>query len=69
MDLVQVFGQNVRKARRLRGLSQEQLALEAEIKRSYISDLERGARNPTVRLLGRLAQALNVKPEELVKVD
>jgi transcriptional regulator with XRE-family HTH domain len=62
MDLVQLLGRNVRAYRKRRGLSQEQLALDAEMKRSYVSDLERGARNPSVRALGRLATALGVPP-------
>ena len=67
MDLVQLLGRNVRAARLARGLSQEQLAFEAEMKRSYVSDLERGTRNPSVRALGRLAQALGVEPPELLR--
>ena len=67
MDLVQLLGRNVRAARLARGLSQEQLAFEAEMKRSYLSDLERGTRNPSVRALGRLAQALGVEPPELLR--
>lgn len=43
-------------------MTQEQLALEAEMERSYVSDLERGARNPSVRALGRLAEALQIEP-------
>ena len=67
MDLVQVLGTNVRKLRKAKGLSQEELALDAGMKRSYLSDLERGVRNPTVRALGRLAEALAVEPAELLK--
>lgn len=67
MDLVQLLGRNVRSARLARGLSQEQLAFEAEMKRSYLSDLERGTRNPSVRALGRLAKALGVEPPELLR--
>jgi len=48
-------------------MSQEELALDAGMKRSYLSDLERGTRNPSVRALGRLADALNVDPGELLK--
>lgn len=69
MDLVQLLGANVRKWRKLRGLSQEELALDADMKRSYVSDLERGTRNPSVRALGRLAAALNVEPYDLLKRD
>jgi transcriptional regulator with XRE-family HTH domain len=66
MDLVQLLGRNVRAARLARDLSQEQLAFEAEMKRSYLSDLERGTRNPSVRALGRLAKALGVEPADLL---
>jgi transcriptional regulator with XRE-family HTH domain len=66
MDLVQLFGNNVRRLRTAKGLSQEELALEAGMKRSYVSDLERGTRNPTVKALGRLAAALDVDPAELL---
>lgn len=66
MDLVRLLGTNVRKARKAKGLSQEELALEAGMKRSYVSDLERGTRNPTVRALARLARALEVEPADLL---
>lgn len=69
MDVVQLLGKNVRKFRKLRGLTQEQLAHDTEMERSYISDLERGTRNPSVRALGRLAEALSIKPDELLKLD
>ena len=69
MDLVQLLGANVRKFRKLRGMSQEALALDAEMKRSYLSDLERGTRNPSVRAVERLANALSVKPEDLVRSE
>ena len=67
MDVVQLLGENVRRYRKLRHLTQEQLALEAEMERSYVSDLERGPRNPSVRALGRLAAALRVEPCELLE--
>lgn len=66
MDVVQLLGENVRHYRKLKGMTQEQLALEAEMERSYVSDLERGTRNPSVRALGRLAQALRVEPHQLL---
>ena len=62
MDLVLQLGLNVRRQRQAKGLSQEALALEAGMKRSYVSELERGLRNPSVRALGRLAAALSVDP-------
>lgn len=69
MDVVQLLGRNVRKHRKLKGMTQEQLALETEMERSYVSDLERGTRNPSVRALGRLADALSIKPDELLKSE
>lgn len=66
MDVVLLLGANVRRHRKLKGMSQEQLALEADMERSYVSDLERGTRNPSVRALGRLADALGVAPYELL---
>jgi transcriptional regulator with XRE-family HTH domain len=66
MDLVQLLGENVRELRKLKGLSQEELAFRAGMKRSYLSDLERGTRNPTVRALGRLAKALSIDPAQLI---
>jgi len=69
MDVVQLLGANVRRHRKLRGMSQEELSLEAGMKRSYVSDLERGTRNPSVRALGRLADALGVRPAALLEND
>lgn len=66
MELVRLLGRNVRTHRRRRGLSQETLAFEAGMKRAYLSDLERGTRNPSVRALGRLAEALGVSAAELL---
>lgn len=66
MDLVQLLGQNVRRLRVERGLSQEELAFRAGMKRSYLSDMERGTRNPSVRALGRVAEALEIAPHVLL---
>lgn len=66
MDLVLLLGQNVRRLRTEQGLSQEELAFRAGMKRSYLSDLERGTRNPSVRALGRLAEALEVEAGALL---
>jgi transcriptional regulator with XRE-family HTH domain len=59
---------NLRRVRLLRRLSQEALALEAGVDRAYVSGLERGVRNPTVRLLERLARVLKVSVSEIVTV-
>jgi transcriptional regulator with XRE-family HTH domain len=67
MDLPKILGRNVREARRRAGLSQEQLAFDAGMKRSYVSDLERGTRNPSVKAIERLAIALAIEPSELLQ--
>ncbi|MDZ4062990.1 MAG: helix-turn-helix transcriptional regulator [Phenylobacterium sp.] len=66
MDAVALFGKNVRALRKAAALSQEELAFRAGMKRTYLSDLERGMRNPSVRALGRLADALGVPPDRLL---
>jgi transcriptional regulator with XRE-family HTH domain len=66
MDLVKVFGLNVREARESRGLTQEDLEGMTGLRRSYISDLERGTRNPSIRALERIAAALGVLPSDLL---
>ena len=68
MDLVAVFGRNVQERRKELGLTQEDLEGLTGLRRSYISDMERGRRNPTIRALQRLAEALQVEPAELVRV-
>jgi transcriptional regulator with XRE-family HTH domain len=68
MDLVRILGQNVRDERRRAGKSQEELALDAGMKRSYLSDLERGTRNPSIKALERLATALNVEAAVLLTI-
>jgi len=67
MDLVRLLGRNVREARQRKRVTQEALALEADMKRSYLSELEAGKRNPTVKALGRLATALGVEPAETLR--
>jgi transcriptional regulator with XRE-family HTH domain len=66
MDAVVLLGLNVRKYRKQRGMTQEELGLDTEMERSYVSDLERGTRNPSVRAVERLAKALGVAPHALL---
>ena len=54
------LGYRIRYLRQNKGLSIEALALEAEINRNYLGDLERGMRNPTVVVLNKIAKALDV---------
>ncbi|MCI0634851.1 MAG: helix-turn-helix domain-containing protein [Actinobacteria bacterium] len=61
------LGQAVIAAREKRGLSQEGLSFECDLDRTYISGIERGVRNPTVKSLVRLARALRTTPSELFR--
>ena len=61
------MGTNVRRARNEARLTQEQLALEAEIDLTYVGGIERGRRNPSLLILARIADALNVEPADLLK--
>jgi transcriptional regulator with XRE-family HTH domain len=65
-DYRKVFGQNVRAARKTLGLSQEALAAEVGLDRTYISGIERGVRNPSLDVIVRIAQRLNVQPGQLL---
>ena len=57
---------NLRRFRKDRGLSQEALAHEAGLDRTYVSGLERGIRNPTVLVLSDLAGVLGIEPYQLL---
>lgn len=67
MEIRRQVGVNIRRLREARGLSQEALAFEAELHRTYISGVERGVRNPTVTVLAKIAQALKVSPDQLLR--
>ncbi len=69
MDMRQRVGINVKKFRKERGLSQEQLAFECGLHRTYISGVERGIRNPTVLVLERIAAALEVPASRLLEEE
>ena len=56
----------VRRERHRRGLSQEDLAFEAELHRTYVSEVERGKRNISLVNIHRLAKALKIKPRDLL---
>jgi transcriptional regulator with XRE-family HTH domain len=63
MKLREIVARNLRRMRRGRELSQEELALRAGFDRNYVGMLERCENSPTVDTLERLAQALNVDPQ------
>ncbi len=68
MDAQALVARNLRQLRVDRGLSQEVLAVDAGIDRTYVSRLERGLENPTVAVLEKVAQALGVKIVDLFEV-
>ena len=67
MDIRRRVGKNVQRIRKQRGWSQEGLAFECEIHRTYISGVERGVRNPTVTIVAKIAKALKVPPAALLE--
>ena len=64
-----MVGRNVRELRDAGGLSQEEIAYRAEIHVAYLSGVENGRRNPTVLVVGRIAQALGVTAARLLAYD
>jgi transcriptional regulator with XRE-family HTH domain len=67
MDMRKLVGQNVRRIRQKRGLTQEKFAEISGFSQQYISSLEQGRRNPTVVTVYELAMALGVSHIELVR--
>lgn len=67
MDLREVFAGNLRRVRHAKGMSQDDLAYEAQISRSYLSQLEKGAFYASLKIIGKLAEALDIEPAELLK--
>ena len=66
MDLRDVFAANLRRLRHAKGLTQDDLAYEAKVSRSYLSQIEKGAFFASLKIVGRLAEALDVEPPELL---
>ncbi len=63
----QAFGREIKKARESLQKSQQNLAFDAEVHRTYISLIERGRKSPTLAVIGRLAKALNMSPSKLLR--
>lgn len=61
------MARTLRRLRAERGWSQEEMAHQAGLHRTYVSGLERGVRNPTLTVLARLAKALGVSPSALLE--
>lgn len=67
-NIAVLIGENIRMLRKNRGLSQEQLALRADINASYMGQVERGEKNPTIDVLSKIALALQTPIEQIVNV-
>ena len=67
VDICKRPGSNIRRLRTERGLSQEALADLANIHRTYVSDIERGARNPTNAIVQRLGDTLGIEAADLLR--
>ena len=66
MDLAQIFGANVRRVRREQGMTLEALAHDVGLAYTYVGQIERGQRNPTLDVVERIAGVLNVTPLSLL---
>jgi transcriptional regulator with XRE-family HTH domain len=67
MDIRAVFARNLRKARQAKGLSQEALAHDADIDRTYVSALERGAYSATIDMVDKLGRVLELEASDLLQ--
>lgn len=63
-----MFAANLRRLRHAKGLSQDDLAYKAEVSRSYLSQLEKGAFYASPRIIGKLAEVLEVEPADLLRL-
>ena len=66
MEIKARLAKNLRRLRQAKGWSQEEFAFEAGLHRTYVSDLEREARNPSISIIDKLAIALGVRVGELL---
>jgi transcriptional regulator with XRE-family HTH domain len=63
------IGENIMHWRKKRNLSQSQLACKIDVSQAYISELEKNKRNPTIKILKRIAEALEICTKELIPCD
>ncbi len=68
MDLRDVFAANLRRLRNAKGLSQDDLAYEADVSRGYLSQIEKGVYYASLKIIEKLAKVLEVEPAELLKL-
>ena len=65
-DIQKKFGGKLREIRKGKGLSQEKLAFKCGLHRTYISDIERGSRNVSLKNIEKIAKALGISPKSLL---
>ncbi|MFO5999201.1 helix-turn-helix domain-containing protein [Pseudomonas aeruginosa] len=65
-DVAAAFGKALRQKRKEAGLTQEELALQADVQRNYVSLIERGINQPTITTIFKLAKPLKCPPSEMV---
>jgi transcriptional regulator with XRE-family HTH domain len=63
---LKTFGRSIRSSRKQRGLSQDELAVAAKLSRNYVSDIERGVRNPSLLAVIALSRALRLPLRDLL---
>lgn len=68
VDIKKQFGEKIRQVRNSKKISQEELAFKAGLHRTYISDIERGARNVSLENIEKIAKALDITPEKLLSL-
>jgi len=66
-DPLKLFSERLKELREKRGISQQRLSELAGLNRNYVSDVERGRRNPCLGNIVKIAEALNVAPGELFR--
>lgn len=66
MDISSAFGKVLRQKRKEAGLTQEQLGLDANVQRNFVSLIERGVNQPTITVVFKLAEALGCQPSQLL---
>jgi transcriptional regulator with XRE-family HTH domain len=67
MDLRDTFASNLRRLRSEKGFSQDELAHQADISRGYLSQIEKGSFHVSLKVIGKLAETLEVEPGEFLK--
>lgn len=69
MRMAEVFGKNVRRVRQAKGLTLEAMADEVGLAYSYLGEIERGRKNPTLDVVERIAEVLGADPIELLSAS